>query len=144
MAKKEILIVELDHSAVQPTRAYEHDAGLDLYSANINDTVIPSFGFATFDTGVHITIPNGFAGFVKSKSGLNIKHNLTADGVIDAGYTGSIVVKLYNHGADDYIVKYGDKIAQLVISPVLLPELMLGTLSRNTERGDNGFGSTGK
>lgn len=135
--------VELDHGAVQPVRAYEYDAGLDLFSANADDTLIPAHSSAILDTGVHIAIPKGYAGFVKSKSGLNIKHNLTADGVIDYGYTGSIVVKLYNHGDKDYTIKYGEKIAQLVILPVIQPRLILEQLDKDTQRGDNGFGSTG-
>lgn len=135
--------IELDHGAVQPVRAYETDAGLDLFSANTEDAVIPAKGSFTFDTGVHIAIPKGYAGFIKSKSGLNVKHDLTADGVIDYGYTGSLVVKLYNHGDKDHTIKYGEKIAQLVILPVIQPRLILEQLDKNTERGDNGFGSTG-
>lgn len=125
-----------------PERAHEADAGLDLFS--MEEKVVPAHGSATFDTGVHTEIPVGYAGFLKSKSGLNVKHNITSDGVIDAGYTGSIVVKLYNHGDTDYTVRAGDKVSQLVILPVLLPELeVVGSLDE-TERGDNGFGSTGR
>ena len=84
------------------------------------------------------------AGFLKSKSGLNVKHNLTSEGVIDMGYTGSIVVKLYNHGTADYHVKRGDKISQLVIVPVLTPTLEVVQELDETERGENGFGSSGR
>jgi dUTP pyrophosphatase len=135
--------IELDKGAIQPTRAYPFDAGLDLYSKD-DKCVVPAHGSYIFDTGVHVAIPNGYAGFVKSKSGLNIKHDLTADGVIDYGYTGSIVVKLYNHGNKDYVVNYGDKIAQLVIVEINLPKLVLTKLNKDTQRGNNGFGSTGK
>jgi ATP-dependent exoDNAse (exonuclease V) alpha subunit len=78
-----------------------------------------------FDTGVHVEIPAGYAGFIKSKSGLNVKKNLQAEGVIDAGYTGPIVVKVYNHGDEDVYICAGDKLTQLVILPVALPELEL-------------------
>lgn len=100
--------VVLDNGAKMPTRAHETDAGLDLYSRE--DCIVEAKESATFDTGVHIAIPNGFAGFLKSKSGLNVKHGLISDGVIDAGYTGSIVVKLYNLSGYDYKIKAGDKI----------------------------------
>ncbi len=81
---------------------------------------------------------------LKSKSGLNVNHGLVSEGVIDSGYTGSICVKLYNHGKNPYIVKPGDKISQLVIMPILTPELELVEHLEDTERGDNGFGSTGR
>lgn len=82
-------------------------------------------------------------GFLKSKSGLNVNHGITSEGVIDMGYTGSIKVKLYNHGEEDYTVSAGDKISQLVILPILTPTLELVDKLEETERGDNGFGSTG-
>ena len=101
-------------------------------------------GFAIVDTGVHVEIPEGYVGFIKSKSGLNVKHGLTAEGVIDAHYTGSIRVKIYNHKGSGYLFEAGDKIAQLVILPCLLPELELVDSLEETDRGDNGFGSTGR
>ena len=73
-----------------------------------------------------------------------MKYGLTADGVIDAHYTGSIAVKLYNHTPDNYRIKAGDKIAQLVILPCLLPELEIVDSLEDTDRGDGGFGSTGR
>ena len=97
-----------------------------------------------FDTGVHVEIPEGFVGFIKSKSGLNVKKNLQAEGVIDAGYTGPIVVKVYNHGDEDVSISAGDKLTQLVILPVALPELELAESLTETERGAGGFGSTGR
>jgi dUTP pyrophosphatase len=108
------------------------------------DEVILYGGSAVIiDTGVHIEIPQGYVGFIKSKSGLNVKNDLTATGVVDAGYTGSIVVKLYNHGR--YIKKFnsGDKLTQIVILPIFTPDLELVDSLDKTERGDNGFGSTG-
>lgn len=134
--------IMLDPGAIKPTRAHDADAGLDLYAPK--DGYIHGGGSCTFDTGVHVEIPKGYAGFLKSKSGLNCKHGLTSEGVIDAGYTGSIVVKLYNHSGMDYSVKAGDKISQLVILPILAPELELVDSLEETERGTDGFGSTGK
>lgn len=134
--------IKLDPGAYMPTRAHDTDAGLDLYARE--DQVVPARGSAVFDTGVHVELPTFSAGLIKSKSGLHINHDITSDGVIDEGYTGSIHVKLYNHGDTDYHVKRGDKISQLVVTYICLtiPELVDDLAA--TERGDNGFGSTGR
>lgn len=133
--------IKLDRNAKMPTRAHEFDAGLDIYARE--SQVIFAHSSAVFDTGVHIEIPAGYVGFLKSKSGLNVKHGITSEGVIDCGYTGSIKVKLYNNGEFFYTVEKGDKISQLVILPVLLPDLELVEELDETERGDKGFGSSG-
>ena len=146
--------IMLDKGAYMPTRAHETDAGLDLYTPN--DVYVNrserwggmcegvDIGYATIDTGVHVEIPKGYVGFIKSKSGLNVKHGLTAEGVIDSGYTGSIVVKLYNHTSKSYEFKAGEKIAQLVLLPIITPNLELVDNLEDTERGSNGFGSSGR
>ena len=84
------------------------------------------------------------AGFLKSKSGLNVKYGITSEGVIDVGYTGSIAVKLYNHSGMDYTVHRGDKISQLVVVNIDTPDLVLVDKLADTERGNGGFGSTGR
>lgn len=134
--------VMLDEGAYMPTRAYSTDAGLDLYSPV--DVMIMPQASAVIDTGVHVELPPGSVGFLKSKSGLNVKHGILGEGVIDAGYTGSIRVKLYNHGSDPYCIQRGDKVTQLVILPVLLPDLEQVDRLEDTERGVGGFGSTGR
>lgn len=136
------LPVQLDEGAYMPERAHELDAGLDFRSPI--GTLIPGFGCATIDTGVHIQLPPGTVGMLKSKSGLNVKHGLTGEGVIDEGFTGSIVVKLYNHTPQEYYINKGDKISQLVILPVLRPTPVQVDKIEGGERGDNGFGSTGR
>lgn len=139
--------IMLDKGSKIPTRAHPFDGGLDLYAPECGCvyTLSPCGGSAVIDTGVHVDIPEGYVGFIKAKSGLNVKHGLTCTGVIDAHYTGSIVVKLYNHHhCLRYDVRPGDKIAQLVILPCLLPELELVDSLEETDRGDNGFGSTGR
>ena len=100
-------------------------------------------GSYTFDTGVHVAIPEGYVGFLKSKSGLNINSGLQSAGVIDSGYTGSIRVKLYNHGHEMIQIVRGQKISQLVILPIETPEVELVNELEETERGNNGFGSSG-
>ena len=134
--------IKLDEGAFTPTRAHPTDAGLDLYSRETK--VVPARYHATFDTGVHIELPHGTVGMLKSKSGLNVKHHITSEGVIDVGYTGSIVAKLYNHGYSSYEVKAGDKITQLVIMPYVAPDLEIADELDETDRGDNGFGSSGR
>ena len=133
--------VKLDPGAFMPTRAHETDAGLDLYSRE--DTAIYPRDSKCFNTGVHVAIPAGYVGMIKSKSGLNVKHNMTSEGVIDSGYTGSIVVKLYNHGNKIEHIKAGQKISQLVILPIITPELEVVDELEDTERGTGGFGSSG-
>lgn len=134
--------VVLDDGAFLPERAHETDAGLDIRSPE--SRVVFAHDSIMIDTGVHIEIPRGYVGFLKSKSGLNVKHGITSEGVIDCGYTGSIKVKLYNNSAEMYKVERGDKISQLVILPILTPEMEVVESLDETERGDNGFGSTGR
>lgn len=133
--------IKLDEGAKMPTRAHSTDAGLDLYA--METKVIPPRGSACFDTGVHIELPNGTVGMLKSKSGLNVKYGITSEGVIDVGYTGSIMAKLYNNTDKVYVVSKGDKITQLVIMPILTPDIEVVDGLDATERGDNGFGSSG-
>lgn len=136
--------VALDPGAYMPRRAHEYDAGLDLYA--MNDVWLRPQSSEFFDTGVHIAVPRGFAGLVKSRSGLLLKEMKT-DGTIDADYTGSIGVTLFNHSKADVYIKRGDRIAQLVIVPCLLPkpeDFELVDELEATERGSGGFGSTGR
>lgn len=137
--------IKLDPGAFMPEYAHEQDAGMDLRSP-VDCTIESRIfgGCKVIDTGVHVEIPQGYVGFLKSKSGLNVRFGITNEGVIDEGYTGSIRVKLYSHGEDAFYVHRGDKISQLVILPVLHPELELVDSLDETERGDNGFGSTGR
>lgn len=132
----------LDAGAYRITRAYPTDAGGDIRA--MRNARIPAHGSAIFHTGVHVQIPDGCFGLVASKSGLNINHDLTCTGIIDVGYTGEIIVKLYNDGETDYCVEAGDKIAQLLILPCCLERFEEVDNIRGGERGSNGFGSTGK
>lgn len=134
--------IKLDNNAIMPTRAHSTDAGLDLYSPY--NAEVPPKRSAIFDTGVHIELPKGTAGLIVSKSGLSTKYNLLSSGLIDEGYTGSIRVQLYNHSDQWYNVKRGDKISQLVVIPILTPDLELVDELGETERGDKGFGSSGR
>lgn len=135
------LKVKLDTGSHVPVRAHRNDAGLDLFG--ISEVIVPANGMAVLETGCHVQIPADHVGFVKSKSSLML-HGITTDGTIDCGYTGSIRVVLFNHSNQDYTVQAGQKIAQLVILPIITPTVEIVAHLDNTERGDGGFGSTGK
>ena len=135
--------IKLDKSAFLPTRAHDTDAGMDLRASK--SARVPAHGSALIGTGVHVQLPEGTAGILISKSGLNTKHDITSTGLIDQGYTGEIMVKLHNHGHDSYQVNAGDKISQLVVVPVLYESVeLVDELEEAGERGDSGFGSTGR
>lgn len=139
--------IKLDEGAFMPERAHKDDAGYDIFTPKdfvLHGMVSNSAGMSVVDTGVHVEIPQGYVGILKSKSGLNVNCNITGTGVIDSGYTGSIKVKLYNHGVEDHRFKKGDKIIQLVIYPIYTPDLEIVDELEETERGSAGFGSTGR
>lgn len=149
--------IMLEPDAYMPERAHTTDAGMDLRARE--DKVVPAGGSAVFDTGVRLELPlftnydpfchDGYdksptVGLITSKSGLYFNHNIISTGTVDYSYRGNIKVKLSNLGTEDYHVKRGDKISQLVILPILTPEIEITDELEETERGTNGFGSTGK
>ena len=134
--------IKLDEGAFVPVREHTTDAGADLRSPV--DVLVPASGSFVIDTGVHIQLPHGYVGMLKSKSGLNVNYGITSEGVIDEGYTGSIRVKLYNNCCFPYHVRRGDKITQLVVLPCEYVQFDLVDDLEDSERGGNGFGSTGK
>lgn len=140
------LNVKLDKGAYMPERAHKADAGWDLRVPNNHaEYFIPVEDAVIIDTGVHIQIPEGYVGFLKSKSGLNVRDGIVSEGVIDSGYTGSIIVKLYNHSNKVMSFLPGDKITQIVILPIAEVDSMVQVDEfKVTERGDNGFGSSGR
>lgn len=135
--------IQLDKGAYMPEYAHPgFDAGADLRSPV--DFVVPDYGSVVIDTGVHIELAQNTVGMLKSKSGLNVKHGITSEGVIDCGYSGSICVKLYNHWDKPYYGKRGDKISQLVVMPFVVEKFEKVDKLEEKGRGNNGFGSTGK
>ena len=135
--------IKLDPGAYMPERAHATDAGLDIKSPK--DCIIPAHGSVTIYTGVHVKLPPNTAGLLVSKSGLNTRYNITSTGLIDEGYNGEIVVKLHNHGGLPYFIAKEDKITQLVVIPVLYEAVeLVDDLQQDSERGDRGFGSTGR
>lgn len=134
--------VLLDPEAFAPERAHPDDAGLDIRSPV--DAYVPAWGSVDIDTGVHVEIPYSAVGLLKSKSGLHFRNGITSEGVVDCGYNGSIHVKLVNHTDENFHVRRGDKISQLVVLPIYLPHVEIVTRLDDTERGANGFGSSGR
>ena len=134
--------IKLDSGAFVPVRAHGTDAGADLRSPV--DAPVPPRSSRVIDTRVHIQPPHGYVGMLKSKSGLYVKHDITSEGVIDEGYTGPIKVKPYNHGDEYYVIERGDKISQPAIVPCEYVDFEAVDKLDNSERGGDGFGSTGK
>ncbi len=141
----ELPITRLNENAILPTRAHEGDAGLDLYAcepAHIGPGERWSVG-----TGVAVEIPDGHAGLVLPRSGLAKKNGITlvnGPGLIDSGYRGEIRVLLLNTDpAELFRVAPGDRIAQLVITPIALPGPVERETLTESARGEGGFGSSG-
>ena len=132
----------LEHHGIMPDRAHTDDAGLDLFSP-VDFFVGPQQRF-TLWTGVRMQLPKGTCGLIRSKSGLMKKKGIITDGVIDAGYTGQIGVTLINTTNRKVWFEKGDKVAQIVIFPVEYPNLVLTEVMDETERGEDGFGSSGR
>lgn len=135
--------IMLEHGAYMPTKAHQTDAGYDLYAAQGKYIAPKSSG--VIDTGVHIEIPAGYFGLVAGRSGLNFKEGLIVpQGTIDSGYIGSINVKLYNMTGDSKTINRGERIAQIIFLKCESPEFEQVDSLEETERGKDGFGSTGK
>ena len=134
--------VQLDANAFMPERAHDTDAGADIRTPC--GFVLPAKGSAIVHTGVHVELPDGTVGMLKSKSGLNTHNGIVSEGVIDEGFSGEIVVKLYNHSGTPHEFEIGDKITQLVVMPVLYVDFEEVEMVNGGDRGDDGYGSTGR
>ena len=143
----EIKIKRLNERAVLPVYASEGSAGADLTSAEERDITINSGETVFIGTGIAVEIPRGYVGLVYARSGLACKRNLAPAnkvGVIDSDYRGEIKVALHNHGKNPEIVKKGERIAQLVIAPCVFADFKETDELSSSERGEGGFGSTGR
>jgi dUTP pyrophosphatase len=143
--------IKLDENAFPLSKAYFTDAGYDIKTP-ISFEIKPKSTFIV-NTGVHVQIPHEYAGLIVSKSGLNINHDITSTGLIDEGYIGPIIVKLYNNGNNTYYFNRGDKITQLLLVKTSyfnieivdsLDENLNSNSNNKIQRGYNGFGSSGK
>ena len=138
---------KLNENAIVPTYATPLSAGADLYNLPESDIVIPPRETVLIHTGIAVEIPEGYCGLIFARSGLATKRGLAPAnkvGVIDADYRGEIMVALHNHSDNAATVGAGERVAQMVIVPFLRAEYNeVGELS-DTERGEGGFGSTGR
>ena len=145
--KVKVKFVKLRDSARVPTYASPASAGADLYSAEDSDIVIAPGETALIHTGISAEIPDGYAGFVFARSGLAMKRDLAPAnkvGVVDSDYRGELRVVLYNHSKVAQQVEPGERIAQLVVTPIITPGFEVVDELSDTSRADKGFGSTGK
>ena len=139
-----IPVTRQDSTYSIPARARSGDAGVDL-TASVAVEIAPGER-ALVPTGIAVTIPEGFAGFVLPRSGLAVNHGVTvinAPGLIDSGYRGEVKVGIVNHGDTAFEISVGDRIAQLVVMAVASPEYVEVEELDTTSRGSGGFGSTG-
>ena len=139
---KVLEIQKLHPEAKVPTRAYEHDAGLDLTSVETH-TLNPGEG-KIFKTGIAIALDPGFVGLVWDRSSMGKKGIKTLGGVIDSGYRGEVGVILWNISKESHTINAGERIAQLLVQSVATPQTKEVSDLSKTERGAGGFGSSGK
>lgn len=142
-----IAVKKLREGAVLPTFGSKEAAGADLYACLDSDVTIAPGQTAFVPTGLAMELPKGFAGLIYARSGLACKRGLAPAnkvGVVDSDYRGEFMVALHNHGTEPQTVSAGERIAQLVVTPVLIPEYTEVESLCETSRGAGGFGSTGK
>jgi dUTP pyrophosphatase len=142
-----IPVKKLKPNAVIPTYGSAGAAGADLYACLEDPVTIAPGKTAFIPTGIAMEIPKGYAGLAYARSGLACKRDLAPAnkvGVIDSDYRGEFMIALHNHGSENRVVEHGERIAQLVITPVFTPGFFEVSELSDTERGAGGFGSTGK
>ena len=142
-----ISVKKLRLGAVLPTYGTEYSAGADLYACLDEPVIIEPGKTVMIPTGLAMELPAGYAGLIYARSGLSVKRGLAPAnkvGVIDADYRGEFMVALLNHGSTAQTVEHGERIAQLVITPVFTPGFTEVAELSDTARGAGGFGSTGK
>ena len=140
MSEKDKLTCQVTGDNI-PSYAYAGDAGADLQAGM--DSVIPARGRLLVPTGISVALPNGCVGLVWPRSGLAVKHGLDCGaGVIDSQYRGEVKVLLFNHTDSDFLIKKGDRIAQLLIQKVETVRFAKVDVLDDTHRGDGGFGSS--
>lgn len=142
-----VAFIKFSPGAIAPSYGSASAAGADLYALLDHETVIPAGETVMIHTGIAMEIPDGFAGLIYARSGLACKRGLAPAnkvGVIDSDYRGELIVALHNHGKVDQTILPGERIAQLVITPYLTANFIESTSLSDTERGEGGFGSTGR
>ena len=144
---EKIRVKRLKENAIMPTYGSAEAAGADLYACLTEPMTIQPGESVFIPTGLAMELPVGFAGLIYARSGIANKRGLAPSnkvGVIDSDYRGEIMVSLFNHSPIDQTIDDGERIAQLVITPFLKVEYTETDALSQTERGEGGFGSTGK
>ncbi len=147
MDKKSVNIKKLRDGAVIPTYGSEFSAGADLYACVEEEVILKPGDTRLIPTGIALEVPVGYAGLIYARSGLATKRGLAPAnkvGVVDSDYRGEVLVSLHNHSQESQMVTRGERIAQFVITPVLAVDFCEVDELCDTQRGDGGFGSTGK
>ena len=147
MERYNVRIKKLDENAVIPTYGSSFAAGADLYACTDGKVDIAPHETKLIHTGIAMEIPTGFAGLVYARSGIASKRGLAPAnkvGVIDSDYRGEIMVALHNHSDSTQSIENGERIAQIVIAPYVAASFIESDTLDDTERGEGGFGSTGK
>lgn len=142
-----IKIKKLSEKAIVPARATEGSAGMDLCACIEEGITLKGGETALIPTGIAAQIPSGFGLFIFPRSGLSIKHGiglLNSVGVVDSDYRGEIKVGVINQISESYTIEPGERIAQMVLMPVALANTVVVDSLEETDRGDGGFGSTGR
>ena len=142
-----IAVKKLRENALMPTFSSPGAAGADLYACLASPMTVAPGETAFIPTGLAMELPVGYVGLVYARSGLACKRGLAPAnkvGVIDSDYRGEFIVALHNHGTESQTVASGERIAQLVVTPILMPEYVETDSLSATQRGEGGFGSTGK
>ncbi|MBR5460486.1 MAG: dUTP diphosphatase [Clostridia bacterium] len=145
--KEKVLFKKLDDRAIVPTYATSSSAGADLYALSDGDIIIESGKTVLVHTGIAMVIPEGFVGLVFARSGLATKRGLAPAnkvGVIDSDYRGEIMVPIYNQSDKDAVIESGERIAQIALIPYLTADFEETDVLDETDRGESGFGSTGR
>ena len=142
-----IRVKKLHPQAILPTYGSAEAAGADLYAFLETDVTICPGETVLIPTGLGMELPKGYAGLIYERSGRGVKRGLSPAnkvGVIDSDYRGEFMGALHNHGAVPQTIRHGDRIAQLLITPVITPGFTEASTLSDTDRGIGGFGSTGK
>ena len=144
---EKVAVKKLREGAILPTFGSPEAAGADLYACLEQDVTIAPEETVFVPTGLAMELPRGYAGLIYARSGLACKRGLAPAnkvGVVDSDYRGEFIVALHNHGTQAQTISTGERIAQLVVTPVLIPEYIEVETLSDTQRGAGGFGSTGR
>ncbi len=141
-----VRIKKLNENAVIPTYYNDWASGADIYACMGGDTVIPAGETVMIHTGIAMEVPIGCAGLVYARSGIASSRGLAPAnkvGVIDSDYRGEIIIAMHNHSKQDAVIVDGERIAQFIVSPMVIADFELVDELEPSARGEGGFGSTG-